>query len=437
MVERSTVIWTSTTYMVVYCCTIWFAAWATESFGLRPVCLIASGMCALGAGTKLISIHTRTFWQYELGQIMCAFAETFIVSLPARVAAVWFPSDEISTATSIGVFGNQLGVALSFKVPTSIVTGAANLTSDGEYYSEEDELFQVIKKQLIYEHSGLTIIGAFVFGMVVLFFKNEPKYPPSVSRARVLNVNDTTRVSPIETAKSFKRLISSRNFVLLCAGYGLLVGVYYALSGNIKSIIEVNLPADMDSVYKSQKIGDMGLIMIVAGVVASLFAGCILDAVKKFKAVSCIAYAVTLIMFLTWTFILQQQMIILDFIIAALLGCFMTGYLPIGFEFASEISWPESEATSSGFLNLAAMLVGAFLTPITEKIIGDDPKPSSVQTANLVLCGILFFGLILTLFIKEENRRQQADVERPHTGLDRGKSRKTCDNYDEKVIEAH
>lgn len=45
----------------------------------------------------------------------------------------------------------------------------------------------------------------------------------------------------------------------------------------------MNLPADMDSVYKSQKIGDMGLIMIVAGVVASLFAGCILDAVKKFK----------------------------------------------------------------------------------------------------------------------------------------------------------
>ena len=53
--------------------------------------------------------------------------------------------------------------------------------------------------------------------------------------------------------------------------------------GNIKSIIEVNLPSDMDTVYKSQKIGDLGLIMIVAGVVASLFAGCILDAVKKFK----------------------------------------------------------------------------------------------------------------------------------------------------------
>merc|ERR1712048_1062823 len=47
MVPRSTIIWTSTTYMVVYCCTIWIAAWATESLGLRPVCLLASGMCAL------------------------------------------------------------------------------------------------------------------------------------------------------------------------------------------------------------------------------------------------------------------------------------------------------------------------------------------------------------------------------------------------------
>ena len=46
------------------------------------------------------------------------------------------------------------------------------------------------------------------------------------------------------------------------------------------------MPDDMDSVYKSQKIGDLGLIMIVAGVVASLFAGCILDAVKKFKVCS-------------------------------------------------------------------------------------------------------------------------------------------------------
>ena len=121
----------------------------------------------------------------------------------------------------------------------------------------------------------------------------------------------------------------------------------------------------------------------------------------------------------------------------------MTGYLPIGFEFASEISWPESEATSSGFLNLAAMLVGAFLTPIVERIIGEVPEQSTVHTANLgkalsplllnrlsVLGGVLLFGLILTIFIKEDNRRQQADVERSA-----GTDRKARDNHNDKVIE--
>ena len=31
-------------------------------------------------------------------------------------------------------------------------------------------------------------------------------------------------------------------------------------------------------------------------------------------------------------------------------GFFMTGYLPIGFEFGAEITYPQSEATSSALL---------------------------------------------------------------------------------------
>lgn len=34
----------------------------------------------------------------------------------------------------------------------------------------------------------------------------------------------------------------------------------------------------------------------------------------------------------------------------------MTGYLPVGFEFAVEITYPESEGTSSGLLNAAAQV---------------------------------------------------------------------------------
>ena len=138
----------------------------------------------------MIAIFSRQFWQYEIGQIMCAFAETFIVSLPARVASLWFPSDEISTATSIGVFGNQLGVALSFMIPTYIVTGPvvkSNETYDfypGKLFLTGLKLivknldgsqdFKDVRNQLIIEHSLLFIAGFVVFVLACCIFKDQP-----------------------------------------------------------------------------------------------------------------------------------------------------------------------------------------------------------------------------------------------------------------------
>ena len=41
----------------------------------------------------------------------------------------------------------------------------------------------------------------------------------------------------------------------------------------------------------------------------------------------------------------------------------MTGYLPVGFEFAAEITYPESEGTSSGLLNASAQVSNYGVTP--------------------------------------------------------------------------
>ena len=41
-------------------------------------------------------------------QTVCAVAQLFVLGIPARLAAVWFGPNEVSTATSIGVFGNQV-----------------------------------------------------------------------------------------------------------------------------------------------------------------------------------------------------------------------------------------------------------------------------------------------------------------------------------------
>ena len=58
-----------------------------------------------------------------VGQTISACAQCFILELPPKIASIWFPSSEISTATSLGVFGNQLGVALGFLIPPLIIQG--------------------------------------------------------------------------------------------------------------------------------------------------------------------------------------------------------------------------------------------------------------------------------------------------------------------------
>lgn len=47
----------------------------------------------------------------------------------------------------------------------------------------------------------------------------------------------------------------------------------------------------------------------------------------------------------------------------------MTGYLPLGFEFAAEITFPESEGTSSGLLNASAQVFGILCTTASERLL--------------------------------------------------------------------
>ena len=39
---------------------------------------------------------------------------------------------------------------------------------------------------------------------------------------------------------------------------------------------------------------------------------------------------------------------------------FMTGYLPVGFEFAAEITYPECEGTSTGLLSASSQVGSSF-----------------------------------------------------------------------------
>ena len=107
--QRETALdWLSMIYMLAYIPLIFPATWLLDKKGLRVVAICGCFLNALGAWLKVACVSSDRFAVLMFAQTVCAIAQIFILGLPARLAAVWFGPNEVSTATSIGVFGNQV-----------------------------------------------------------------------------------------------------------------------------------------------------------------------------------------------------------------------------------------------------------------------------------------------------------------------------------------
>jgi hypothetical protein len=65
------------------------------------------GTCA-GSWLKILGVGQDGFVWVFVGQTLVAFSQVFILGVPPHLAAQWFGPDELSTATAVGVFGNQV-----------------------------------------------------------------------------------------------------------------------------------------------------------------------------------------------------------------------------------------------------------------------------------------------------------------------------------------
>ncbi|XP_074852851.1 choline/ethanolamine transporter FLVCR2 isoform X1 [Carettochelys insculpta] len=379
--------WLSMCYMLTYIPLLFPVAWLLDKKGLRLIALAGSALNCLGAWVKLGSLKPHLFPVTVLGQVICSVAQVFILGMPSRIASVWFGSQEVSTACSIAVFGNQLGIAVGFVLPPILVP---NL---------EDQ------EQLAYHISIMFFITAAVatvlFILVVIVFREKPPFPPSRAQALIWS-------KPPEEysyVQSILRLLHNTNFVLLIVAYGLNTGCFYALSTLLNRMVIHHYPGE------EVNAGRIGLTLVISGMAGALLSGIWLDKTKTYKQTTLGVYIMSLVGLVAYTFTLSLGHLWVVFLTAGVLGFFMTGYLPLGFEFAAELTYPESEGTSSGLLNVSAQVFGIIFTIGQGKIIDH----FGTQAGNLFLCAFLLLGTIVTVFIKADLRRQQANLDSEQT----------------------
>jgi FLVCR family feline leukemia virus subgroup C receptor-related protein len=72
--------------------------------------LCGTAIMTAGSWLKVLSATPDCFYMAFVGQALVGMAQIFILGVPARLAAVWFGSRQVSTACALGVFGNQVSV---------------------------------------------------------------------------------------------------------------------------------------------------------------------------------------------------------------------------------------------------------------------------------------------------------------------------------------
>ncbi|XP_071375675.1 choline/ethanolamine transporter flvcr2a isoform X2 [Centroberyx affinis] len=375
--------WLSMIYFLTYIPLILPVTWLLDNRGIRDIVVVGSAFNCVGAWIKTGTAAPNMFAMTFFGQFVCSVATVYVLGIPSRLASLWFGQQEVSTACSIGVLGNQLGIAIGFLVPPILVPNVDDMNELAHHISI-----------MFYITAGVATV---IFVLVVMVFQERPELPPTQAQAQARSI------SPDEYSytASIMRLLCNKPFMLLVISYGLNVGCFYAVSTLLNRMIIEHYPGE------EVNAGRIGLTIVVAGMVGSLICGVWLDKTKTYKQTTLVVYLLSLVGMLVYAFTLNLGHMWVVFITSGVLGFFMTGYLPLGFEFAVELTYPESEGTSSGLLNCSAQIFGIIFTIGQGKII----DAWGTLAGNIFLSIFLLIGTVMTGFIKSDLRRQKANLQ--------------------------
>uniref|UniRef100_UPI0037E8945B heme transporter FLVCR1 n=1 Tax=Semicossyphus pulcher TaxID=241346 RepID=UPI0037E8945B len=382
-VSSDKVDWLSIVYMVAYVPLIFPATWLLDRKGLRLTALLGAGLNCAGAWLKCASVSPELFGVTVTAQVICSVAQVFILGLPSRVASVWFGPREVSTACATAVLGNQLGTAIGFLLPPILVPTTA------------DDV-ELTGRNISIMFYGTAAVSTVLLILTVIVIKDRPPLPPSHAQA----ILPDTPPEDYSYRQSILNLARNKAFVLLLISYGIMTGSFYSVSTLLNQMIM--------ACYENQELnaGKIGLTLVVAGMGGSILCGLWLDHTKTYKITTLIVYILSFLGMVVFTFTLDLKNIQLVFFTAGVLGFFMTGYLPLGFEFGVEITYPESEGTSSGLLNAFAQIFGIIFTLIQGKMTTNYGPLSG----NIFLCAWIFLGIMLTALIKSELKRHNVNM---------------------------
>lgn len=421
-VTNHAVSWTATLMNAVFLITVFPTMWFLEQFDLRIASLVAAGCVFIGTVFKCIVI-SRSFVFTIMGQCFIGVSNVFVSLLPARIAAEWFPTEEVSMATGIVLSAQIIGNALGVLIPPIVIEGPTTTHNTQSYpadWSDErhnssnaatdevhDQMFSLFLVQ--------AIVALVVFLATVTLFKSAPEQPPSYSAQ--LKMSSSTKPKSVFNMESYKILLRNPQFLLLMVSYGIAIGSSMTFVTLISQILNPFFP-DMSPNAINLLVAKMSFTRTIAGVFGSILAGILLDRYRYFKIAFLIDYGLIFASLVGFSICVVFGGVVAQFVLMGTVGLFFNSIFSFAFQLGAEITYPAPESTMTGLLSVTSHFFSFILTQILQFEIeyfeSICPKIGSQYSLG-TLVAALVFGLFITGVIKEERRRENASkVPLPH-----------------------
>ncbi|CAK5036738.1 unnamed protein product [Meloidogyne enterolobii] len=236
------------------------------------------------------------------------------------VAAAWFPDNQRTLATTIGVMSNPLGVLLANLISPMIVGSC-------EHVKILNILFSV--PSII-----LTVVAS------VAITSSEPKIPPTLSASK----------PSYPFIEGIKKCFTSKQYLVLLLVMGGGIGMFNALYTLMQQLL-------CPSGYSNQFSGFTSALLITGGVVGATGASFVVDRTKLYVETMKVSMAVAVgfgLVFLQ--LILHREMDIWILLACFIFGVFGLAAYPVGLQLSAECTYPVSETTSTGLVVLSGQI---------------------------------------------------------------------------------
>ncbi|RWS22580.1 hypothetical protein B4U80_01528 [Leptotrombidium deliense] len=292
---------TSIVYFVAVLALMIPSNWLLEKIGLRNHVILGAFFNCLGTLIKCLANRPSLFYVSLAGQSFVALSQVCLEPLPAQIARVWFPVNEASRATSIGLLSMFAGNLLATSLPVVLVPNS----------EARDE----ISLGLDYMFIGQAVISTALFFWVIFRFEEKPPTPPSRSKAFVVSLRQHQNKklwykSSIYTMYGLSALLFFIIYLTLkLNNVALVLTVLTAIGFTIGcwSAICINLAAELT--YPQPESVSSGVLMMVSELISTAMTMIVSHLILNYKTiVTTTFYSISMLVAIVFTFFLKVNL---------------------------------------------------------------------------------------------------------------------------------